>query len=204
MSTFITLSNNVTKKLAAYSKTSYPYIYWILESYCYGEKDTCFPSQETLAKDCNVSVRTIQRAIRLFKELGLIKVFKRSKKSNLYKILNKIKTSTFRKIREKSEEIKEKATKEKSKSNSSYEKKNNENNKPLNIKNYNLNNKENKSAVEYKNKYNKKKDTFNNFKGRNYSKENIKELEEILLEHSYSELSFDENIDYSKYGFVNI
>lgn len=36
-------------------------LYRVLSSYCFGDKSTCFPSQNTLAARLNKSIRTIQR-----------------------------------------------------------------------------------------------------------------------------------------------
>lgn len=58
--------------------------YGIIDSACYGDKIECFPSQATLAKAINRSVRTVQRCIKKLKELGYISVRRRGSISNLY------------------------------------------------------------------------------------------------------------------------
>lgn len=65
-------------------------LYCLIQSYCYGEKMQCYPSQNTLAARLRKSVRTIQRYITELIELGLIKVKRRGSTSNLYEVLNKI------------------------------------------------------------------------------------------------------------------
>lgn len=65
-------------------------IYCLLDSMCYGEKDTCYPSQEYISKQLNVCIRTVQRAIKELVQVGLIKVKHRGSISNLYYILKKV------------------------------------------------------------------------------------------------------------------
>lgn len=61
-----------------------------LLSRCYNDKESCFPSQKTLANDMGVSVRTIQRWVKILKENGLIKVVRRGfNKTNEYFMLFK-------------------------------------------------------------------------------------------------------------------
>lgn len=48
-----------------------------LLSRCYDKKISCFPSQQTLATDMGVSVRTIQRWVKILKQEGIIKVIRR-------------------------------------------------------------------------------------------------------------------------------
>lgn len=65
-------------------------LYCILNSYCYGNKDTCFPSQKTLAGRMNKCVRTIQRYLKELMRKGVIKIMRRGSTSNLYQLLNNI------------------------------------------------------------------------------------------------------------------
>lgn len=65
-------------------------LYCLLQSYCFGEKRECYPSQKTLAEKLRKSVRTVQRYITELIELGLIKVKRRGSTSNLYEVLKKV------------------------------------------------------------------------------------------------------------------
>ncbi|WP_040194251.1 helix-turn-helix domain-containing protein [Clostridium culturomicium] len=61
-----------------------------LLSRCYNDKTSCYPSQETLAKDMGVSVRTIQRWVKILKENNIIRVIRRGfNKTNEYFMLMK-------------------------------------------------------------------------------------------------------------------
>ncbi|QAT40992.1 helix-turn-helix domain-containing protein [Clostridium sp. JN-9] len=64
-------------------------LYCILNSYCYGSKDTCFPSQNTLAQRMNKCIRTIQRYLKELIENGIIIIKRRGSVSNLYQLLTK-------------------------------------------------------------------------------------------------------------------
>lgn len=64
-------------------------LYMVLSSYCFGDKSTCFPSQNTLAARLNKSVRTIQRYIGELIAFGLIKKRRRGSISNEYEIAAK-------------------------------------------------------------------------------------------------------------------
>lgn len=64
-------------------------LYCVLQSYCYGEKDICFPAQKTLGEKLRRSVRTIQRYIKELVEAKLIEVIRRGSNSNYYKMLRK-------------------------------------------------------------------------------------------------------------------
>ena len=59
-------------------------LYCILESYCFGDKDTCFPSQKTLGTRLKKCVRTIQRYINELVTAGMIKIKRRGSISNVY------------------------------------------------------------------------------------------------------------------------
>lgn len=63
--------------------------YVLLQSMCYGDKCTCYPSEKYLATALGRSVRTIQRyLIELVKE-GLIVIRRRGSISNIYTVLAK-------------------------------------------------------------------------------------------------------------------
>jgi len=64
-------------------------LYCILNNYCYGNKDTCFPSQRTLADQMKKCMRTIQRYIKELIENGIIIIKRRGSISNLYQILTR-------------------------------------------------------------------------------------------------------------------
>lgn len=64
-------------------------LYCLLQSYCFGEKDYCYPSQNTLALKLHKSIRTIQRYIQELIQAKLIKKRRRGSISNLYTIIGK-------------------------------------------------------------------------------------------------------------------
>lgn len=64
-------------------------LYCLLQSMCYGEKDTCFPSQNYLAEKLNKSVRTIQRYLQELYNAKLIQKRRRGSISNVYTILGR-------------------------------------------------------------------------------------------------------------------
>lgn len=64
-------------------------LYMVLSSYCFGDKSTCFPSQNTLAARLNKSIRTIQRYIGELISYGLITKRRRGSISNEYEIAAK-------------------------------------------------------------------------------------------------------------------
>jgi DNA-binding transcriptional regulator YhcF (GntR family) len=60
---------------------------WGVLSLHSGRNGACFPSQETLADELNVNLRTIQRALDELKKSGLIKVNSDNKRRIRYEIL---------------------------------------------------------------------------------------------------------------------
>lgn len=70
--------------------TTYRIVYMTLESFCYGDKTECFPSNSTIAYLVGKSVRTVQRAIHYLKENGFIEVVHRTGTSNLFTVLKKV------------------------------------------------------------------------------------------------------------------
>lgn len=64
-------------------------LYIVLSSYCFGNKSTCFPSQNTLAEKLNKSVRTIQRYLKELILKGLIAKRRRGSISSIYTLLAK-------------------------------------------------------------------------------------------------------------------
>ncbi|WP_138205072.1 helix-turn-helix domain-containing protein [Haloimpatiens lingqiaonensis] len=140
-------------------------LYCLLESYCYGDKNDCFPSQNTLAARMKKSIRTIQRYLKTLKDLGLVIIKRRGSTSNLYilpKKLNKKVQETAQKIQEKCSAfkatLKTKKSADSNKTNTSND-------------NYNYKNHKN-----YKRSY--KSNTFNDYTQRTYD---FSKLEQALL-----------------------
>lgn len=119
----------------------------VFRTYCYMiSKDYVgsgiWHSQQTMANEMKLSVRSIQRHIKQLKELGYISVKRRGfNMTNIYHMLKNI----VEKVKEKKEELRSNFKKSFSKTT------------------------------------NKKKSKFNNFIGRNYSKEEWDRLENKLL-----------------------
>lgn len=117
----------------------------VFKTYCYliskdFKGEGIWHSQRTIASEMNVSTRTVQRHIKVLRELGYISVTRRGfNKTNIYKMLK----DTVEKVKEKKEEM--------------------------------TNNFKKSFANE------KTKLRFNNFKGREYSKEEWNSLEKKLL-----------------------
>jgi hypothetical protein len=70
-------------------------VYTLLNSMCFGTKNSCFPGQAYLAEKLNRSVRTIQRYIIELVKAKMIKIKRRGSISNVYTIVNKV-TSTVK------------------------------------------------------------------------------------------------------------
>lgn len=64
-------------------------VYFILCSACYSNKIECTPSQNTIAKAINRSVRTVQRSLKRLVQYGYIKIKRRGSISNIYSIIGK-------------------------------------------------------------------------------------------------------------------
>ncbi|PJI09951.1 MULTISPECIES: helix-turn-helix domain-containing protein [Clostridium] len=64
-------------------------LYVLLKSYCYAEKDNCYPSQKTLADKLNRSIRTIQRYLKELVTKNIIRIRHRGSISNVYTLLRK-------------------------------------------------------------------------------------------------------------------
>lgn len=75
-------------------------LYMILSSYCFGDKATCFPSQNTLAAKLNKSVRTVQRYLGELISKGLIMKRRRGSTSNEYTLIKKIVKNASSKVKE--------------------------------------------------------------------------------------------------------
>jgi DNA-binding transcriptional ArsR family regulator len=73
--------------------------YCALTDYANNKTGLCWPKMETLAKTLSRSVRTVQRHLRLLKELGLIEFVERRRlrgrySSYLYRVLHIMRTTT--------------------------------------------------------------------------------------------------------------
>src|SRR4051794_7439457 len=73
--------------------------YCALTDYANNKTGPCWPKMETLAKTLGRSVRTVQRHLRLLKELGLIEFVERRRlrgrySSYLYRVLHIMRTTT--------------------------------------------------------------------------------------------------------------
>lgn len=86
-------------------------LYCILNSYCYGNKDTCFPCQKTLAEQMKKCIRTIQRYLKELMESGIIKIKRRGSTSNLYQLFR----SAVAKAKQGAESMSERFSKKKQK-----------------------------------------------------------------------------------------
>ncbi|WP_315119188.1 helix-turn-helix domain-containing protein [uncultured Clostridium sp.] len=64
-------------------------LYSILSTYCYGRKDSCFPSQKTLANDMGKSTRTIRRYLSELEDNDLIRIKRRGSNSSIYTLVEK-------------------------------------------------------------------------------------------------------------------
>jgi len=64
-------------------------LYILLQSMCYGDKCTCYPSEKYLAVSLGRSVRTIQRYLLELVKEGLILIRRRGSISNLYTVIAK-------------------------------------------------------------------------------------------------------------------
>lgn len=70
-----------TNKLSAYSKL----VYTVLLSYAWGDKNTAFPSQQTLADACGISERSVRGAIKELQVEKFVTIIRRGvMKTNVY------------------------------------------------------------------------------------------------------------------------
>ncbi|AGK97833.1 helix-turn-helix domain-containing protein [Clostridium pasteurianum] len=67
--------------------------YTLIKSMCYGDKNTCYPSQKYLAKKLNKNIRTIQRYLIELVQAKMIKIKRKGSISNVYTVMSKV-TST--------------------------------------------------------------------------------------------------------------
>ena len=75
MNEFIKIDKNVYKWLQVNNiKPSAQLLYIDLLGYCYGNKNTCYPTLEQLAEDMNCNISTIQRGIKVLVTAGLISI----------------------------------------------------------------------------------------------------------------------------------
>jgi DNA-binding transcriptional MocR family regulator len=95
-------------------------LYCLIQSYCFGEKEECYPSQKVLASRLRKSVRTVQRYITELSELGLLVVKRRGSTSNLYQVLKKVVKSKAEAVSKTVSKIKQKCESSKKKSKSNF------------------------------------------------------------------------------------
>ncbi|MEG1142214.1 MAG: helix-turn-helix domain-containing protein [Clostridia bacterium] len=89
----------------------------IISSYCH-EGNECYPSQQTLANDMGMSVRSIQRYLTELKEAGIVRVIRRGHTSNIYKFLISVRRfidKTVTKVKTSMNKAKQSYTKSKNK-----------------------------------------------------------------------------------------
>lgn len=75
-------------------------LYMLLQSMCYGEKISCYPSEKYMAVALGRSVRTIQRYLKQLKTFGFISIRRRGSISNLITILQKKTAQTMQKVKD--------------------------------------------------------------------------------------------------------
>jgi hypothetical protein len=63
-------------------------VYWAINTFAYGKRTACWPSETTIATLCGISISSVYRAVRALSEHGYLKVVHRGKQqSNVYEIL---------------------------------------------------------------------------------------------------------------------
>lgn len=97
MKNFTMVDNNI---LEADVSNGAVRLYITLSSYCFGDKSTCFPSQNTLAAKLKKSVRTIQRYLGELISKGLIRKRRRGSISNEYEMVDKANKNTASEVKE--------------------------------------------------------------------------------------------------------
>ncbi|WP_170272166.1 helix-turn-helix domain-containing protein [Clostridium tarantellae] len=147
MSKYKRKSINISKEQRKRNNVSYTAIYddclnknisngafklnYLIQSKCYKGTEM-FYSQETLANEMGVCVRTIQRYLKELVDAKLISIKRRGKKlTNIYTVLRKVMVEKQNNLNEKINELKEKHSKKKS-SGKSF----NKDNKKLQFTNY--------------------------------------------------------------------
>lgn len=86
--TYNIINTNDTEKLLI-QRGSVVKVFLYLTKCSYGYKNTCCPSQHTIAKALGLCIKTIQRAIKTLIKLKLIIRKRRQRNSNVYILLNK-------------------------------------------------------------------------------------------------------------------
>lgn len=84
---FTSISN---ESLCANMPSTYYKVLCVLESFAYGNNDTCMPTNAYIAVLINRSIRTVQRATKYLKENGYIKIQRRFNSSNIFTLLKKV------------------------------------------------------------------------------------------------------------------
>lgn len=63
-------------------------VFWAINSFAFGKRTFCFPSEVTLSQTCLISVSTVKRSIKNLTAFGYVKVARRGKmQTNVYEIL---------------------------------------------------------------------------------------------------------------------
>ena len=75
-------------------------VFMALSTFAFNGKDTCFPSQKTIANMLNICTRTVQRSIKKLKEVGYVKVERNLGYVNLYTLFKPIIESGVTKAKE--------------------------------------------------------------------------------------------------------
>ena len=83
--TFTQIDNVALAKMSRKEVSSTAQVLYLhLCKYAYGKKDTCYPTEEQLAREMRVSKQAIQRAVKELTKAGLITVEKNAKKKRGY------------------------------------------------------------------------------------------------------------------------
>jgi len=70
------INRDILKRYGRILKSSGLAVYNVLASYANSKSQTCFPTQKSIAGHLGLSIRTVNRKIRLLKDFNLIKVNK--------------------------------------------------------------------------------------------------------------------------------
>jgi len=90
-------------------------VFMALSTFAFNGKDTCFPSQKTVANMLNICTRTVQRSIKKLKEVGYVKVERNLGYVNLYTLFKPIIESGVTKVKTAMNKVKNTYNKKKNK-----------------------------------------------------------------------------------------
>ncbi|WP_346913839.1 helix-turn-helix domain-containing protein [Clostridium sp.] len=65
-------------------------VFMALSTFAFNGKDTCFPSQKTIANMLNICTRTVQRSLKKLKDVGYVKVERNLGYVNLYTLFKPV------------------------------------------------------------------------------------------------------------------